>query len=128
MKNLKFIFISLTVLLISCHKHNEATTAEINLIEPNEGDTILFGEELHAEGTIKGDGELHGYSLNMINQTTSATLLSKSASDHAETYSFHEHWINNVTDTTNVKILVEVEINNDGGKTSKEINVVCLPN
>jgi hypothetical protein len=54
-------------------------------------------------------------------------LLSKSASDHAETYSFHEHWINNVTDTTNVKILVEVEINHNGGKTSKEINVVCLP-
>jgi hypothetical protein len=128
MKNLKFVFISLTVLLISCHKHNNATTATINFLEPTAGDTLQFGEELHAEGTIKCDGELHGYSLNIINQTTSATLLSKSASDHAETYSFHEHWINNVTDTTNVKILVEVEINHDGVKTSKEINVVCLPN
>jgi hypothetical protein len=127
MKNLKFVFISLTVLLISCHKHNNATTATINFLEPTAGDTLQFGEELHAEGTIKGDGELHGYSLNIINQTTSATLLSKSASDHAETYSFHEHWINNMTDTTNVKILVEVEINHDGVKTSKEINVVCLP-
>jgi hypothetical protein len=127
MKNLKFVFISLTVLLISCHKHNNATTATINFLEPTAGDTLQFGEELHAEGTIKGDGELHGYSLNIINQTTTATLLSKSASDHAETYSFHEHWINNVTDTTNVKILVEVEINHDGVKTSKEINVVCLP-
>jgi hypothetical protein len=127
MNNLKFVFISLTVLLISCHKHNNATTATINFLEPTAGDTLQFGEELHAEGTIKGDGELHGYSLNIINQTTSATLLSKSASDHAETYSFHEHWINNVTDTTNVKILVEVEINHDGVKTSKEINVVCLP-
>jgi len=127
MKNLKFVFISLTVLLISCNKHNNATTATINFLEPTAGDTLQFGEELHAEGTIKGDGELHGYSLNIINQTTSATLLSKSASDHAETYSFHEHWINNMTDTTNVKILVEVEINHDGVKTSKEINVVCLP-
>ncbi len=35
--------------------------------------------------------------------------------------------MNDVTDSTNLKVLVEVEINHDGGKTSKEINVVCLP-
>ena len=128
MKNLKFVFISFSILLMSCHKHNEATNADITLIEPMEGDTLLFGEELHAEGTIVGDGELHGYSLNMINQTTGETLLSKATSDHAETYSFHEHWVNSVTDTSNVKIIVEVELNHDGDKTSKEINVVCLPN
>jgi hypothetical protein len=130
MKNLKFVFISLSILLIllmSCHKHNEATKADITLIEPMEGDTLLFGEELHAEGTIIGDGELHGYSLNIINQTSGLTLLSRSSSDHAETYSFHEHWVNSVTDTSNVKIILEVELNHDGVKTSKEINVVCFP-
>ena len=130
MKNLKFVFISLSILLIllmSCHKHNEATKADITLIEPMEGDTLLFGEELHAEGTIIGDGELHGYSLNIINQTSGLTLLSRSSSDHAETYSFHEHWVNSVTDTSNVKIILEVELNHDGVKTSKEINVVCVP-
>ncbi|HBW85370.1 MAG TPA: hypothetical protein DEF82_01065 [Crocinitomicaceae bacterium] len=127
MKNLKFVFISFSILLMSCHKHNEATNADITLIEPMEGDTLLFGEELHAEGTIVGDGELHGYSLNMINQTTGETLLTKATSDHAETYSFHEHWVNSVTDTSNVKIIVEVELNHDGDMTSKEINVVCLP-
>jgi hypothetical protein len=127
MKNLKFVFISLSILLMSCHKHNEATKADITLIEPMVGDTLLFGEELHAEGTIIGDGELHGFSLNMINQTTGVALLSKATSDHAETYGFHEHWVNSVTDTSNVKIIVEVELNHDGVKISKEINVVCLP-
>ena len=99
--------------------YDGTTNADITLIEPMEGDTLLFGEELHAEGTIGGDGELHGYSLNMINQTTGETLLSKASSDHAETYSFHEHWVNSVTDTSNVKIIVEVELNHDGDKTSK---------
>jgi hypothetical protein len=128
MKNLKFVFISLTFGLISCHKHNNATNATINFIEPTAGDTLQFGEELHIEGTIQGDGELHGYSLSLINSTTGQTLLSNSTHDHAETFSFHEHWNNNVTDTSNVKIVVAVDLDHDGEKTSKEINVVCLPN
>lgn len=128
MKNLKFVFISLTFGLISCHKHNNATNATINFLEPTAGDTLQFGEELHIEGTIQGDGELHGYSLNLLNSNTGQSLLSKSTHDHGESFSFHEHWLNNLTDTANVKISVEVEINHEGLKTSKEINVVCLPN
>jgi hypothetical protein len=129
MKNLKFIIIfSSMVVLASCHKHNEATTASITFIEPTEGDTLQFGEELHVEGTIKGNGELHGYSINFMDSNSGQNLLSKSTHDHAETYSFHEHWMNNATDTINVKIVVDVDVNHDGGKASNEINVVCLPN
>jgi len=128
MKNLKFVFISFSILLMSCHKHNEATNATINFLEPTAGDTLQFGEELHIEGTIKGDGELHGYTLNLLNSNTGQSLLSKSTHDHGESFSFHEHWLNSVTDTSNVKIIVEVELNHDGDKSSKEINVVCLPN
>jgi hypothetical protein len=36
--------------------------------------------------------------------------------------------MNNATDTINVKIVVDVDVNHDGGKASNEINVVCLPN
>jgi hypothetical protein len=122
------LFICLVAILLSCKKHHGATSANITFIEPTAGDTLQFGEELHIEGTIQGDGELHGYSLSLINSTTGQTLLSNSTHDHAETFSFHEHWSNNLTDTSNVKIIVVADLDHDGGKTSKEINVVCLPN
>jgi hypothetical protein len=128
MKTTLSVIICLAVILFSCKKHNGATSAIITFIEPTEGDILQFGEELHIEGTIQGDGELHGYSLSLINSTTGQTLLSNSTHDHAETFSFHEHWSNNLTDTSNVKIIVVADLDHDGGKTSKEINVVCLPN
>jgi hypothetical protein len=128
MKTKVYLIICLAVILFSCKKHNGATSANITFIEPTAGDTLQFGEELHIEGTIQGDGELHGYSLNLINLTTGQTLLSKSTHDHGKTFSFHEHWSNNVTDSSNVKIIVVVDLDHDGEKTSKEINVVCLPN
>ena len=113
--------------LTACHKH-EDVTATINLMEPMENDTLAFGTELHMHGTIVGTGELHGYSLSLKNVSTNAILFSASNTAHQETYAFDEHWVNNVTDTTLVQVSVDVEIDHDGTKTSKLVNLVCLPN
>ncbi len=115
------------VTLNSCHK-NEASKADITIYEPIANDTVAFNDSVHFEGSILGDGELHGYTLSFTNSTTGASLFSVTAVTHATSYSFHEHWLNNVTDTTIVNVKVEVELDHEGHKTSKDINVVCLPN
>jgi len=128
MKKLLYSIILISIIAFSCNKHGEATTATINFIEPTVGDTIDFGEDLHVEGTISGDGELHGYTLKIENTITSEIVKTASTTNHAKSYVFHEHWINNVSEPTLMKVIVEVDINHDGKKASKEINVVCLSN
>ena len=128
MKNLLFSLIAVGILVVACKKQAEASVATINFIEPTVGDTIAFGEELHCEGTVLGNGELHGYTLTMVNLLNNQTVYSASSSAHAESYVFHEHWVNNVTDTATIKVLLEVELDHDGNKSAKELNVVCLPN
>ncbi|MBU3660609.1 MAG: hypothetical protein FGM14_12090 [Flavobacteriales bacterium] len=128
MKKLLYSIILISLFAFSCKKHGAASEATITIVEPMVGDTIQFGEELHVEGTITGDGELHGYSLKIENTNTSEIVKSAASSDHAKSYVFHEHWVNNVTEPALMKVTVEVEINHDGKKTSKELNVVCLPN
>jgi hypothetical protein len=121
------IFFALSLLIFSCKKH-EASTATISIIEPITNDTIAFGESLHYEGTVTGNGELHGYSVKLVNDQN-GTILSEMASDnHAENYSFHEHWVNTLLDTTVVKLTVEVILDHEGNKVSKDVSVVCLPN
>jgi len=129
MKNYILVFLSLLAISIfsACHKAHEASTAEITFIEPSINDTIAFGTELHVEGTISGDGEMHSYTLNIANADNDSIYFSKSSSAHAESYAFHEHWVNNLTDTTFLKVTIEVELNHEGAKTSKTVNVVCLP-
>jgi hypothetical protein len=128
MKKLLFSLILISLFAFSCEKHTEASTATINFIEPAVGDTIHLGEELHVEGTVSGDGELHGYTLKIENTITSEIVKTGSTSNHAKSYVFHEHWVNNVSEPSLMKVTLEVELNHDGKKTSKELNVVCLPN
>ena len=130
MKNLKLLFLSfsLSITLFSCHKHeDEASTATITFMEPSENDTIAFGSEIHVEGTVTGDAELHGYTIGIVNTTDNSTVFSVGSSSHASSYAFHEHWMNNVTDTLNMRVTVEAILTHDGQKTSKSVNVVCLP-
>jgi hypothetical protein len=127
----KYIIFSIALVIISlttaCHKHDGANSAEITIMEPMLNDTILNGAEIHIEGTISGDGELHGYALKVSNATTDSVYFSMSSNSHASSYSFHEHWLNNLSDTTTVKVTVEADLNDEGAKSSKSVNVVCLP-
>lgn len=111
----------------ACKKDVEATSADITIIEPLENDTILNTMELHMAGTITGNGDLHGYTVSVINSATDSVVYSAGSTTHASSYSFHEHWVNNVTDTTIMKVTVDVVLNHEGTKTSKTVNVVCLP-
>lgn len=126
------LILSISVLFFACKKEKveaeEPITASINITEPSMNDTIASNEELHVEGTIIGSTELHGYEIKIINLTNNNELFSYEFHEHFASYNFHEHWVNNVTDTTILKVKVEVELDHEGNKTEKELTVVCLPN
>jgi hypothetical protein len=124
--NYFLLFSVLFIGLTACHK-DENVTATINLMEPIENDTIPFGTELHMHGTIVGTGELHGYSLTLKNLTNDSIVYSADNTTHQETYAFDEHWVNNVTDTSLIQVSVVVEVDHDGNKENKTVNLVCLP-
>ena len=110
----------------SCHK-GDATTATIDIMEPILGDTIAFNEELHLEGSITGNGKMYGYKLIFADAFSGNEFESMTSEEKSKSYSFHEHWINQVTDTTMVTVKVEATLNHDGMKTEKYLQVLCLP-
>ncbi len=110
----------------SCHK-GDATTATIDIMEPIANDTIPFNESVHLEGTIVGDGKMYGYKLTYANAFTGEEYLSMVSEEKAKSYSFHEHWQNQVTDTTMLTLKVEATLDHKGFKMDKYINVLCLP-
>jgi hypothetical protein len=120
------IALSLVIISISSCKKEETPTATITFNEPLTNDSITNGDSLHAEGTITGTGELHGYTLIITNKTSGAVLYTSSASNHSDSYAFHEHWLNNVSSTSNIDVKVEVELDHDGNKTAKAVQVVAL--
>jgi hypothetical protein len=125
-KYIAFVILALTI--FSCKKEEEAeVTATITISTPAVSDTIPFGQAVHLTGTVTGSAEMHGYSVTYTNVTTGSTLLSQVHDVHASSYALDETWTNNVTDTSIVKLLVDVEKDHEGNMEMKEITVVCLP-
>ena len=110
----------------SCHK-GDATMATIDIMEPIANDTISYDDSLHFEGTIVGDGTMYGYQLTYANAFTGDEYLKMESEEKAKSYAFHEHWHNQVTDTTMVTVKVEATLNHKGLKTEKYLHVLCLP-
>jgi hypothetical protein len=125
-KYIAFVILALTI--FSCKKEEEAeVTATITISAPAANDTIPFGQAVHLTGTVTGSAEMHGYTVTYTNVTTGSTLLSQVHDVHASSYALDETWTNNVTDTSIVKLLVDVEKDHEGNMEMKEITVVCLP-
>ncbi len=130
------ITLSITIVfgvsLNSCNKEKEEietpVSATISVVEPSLNDTIFLGQELHIEGTIVGTDNMHGYVISARNSVTDSVLFTANNDIHAAAYNFHEHWVNNVSDTTLVTVKVDVTKDHEGNHEIKEVNVVCLPN
>lgn len=121
----------LSLAFTACKKDDDddhtPVSATIVIEEPTLNDTVALGEELHMEGTITGTADLHGYVISAIKASNQAVLYTQSYDNHASSYNFHEHWVNDVTDTTIVTVRVDVTKDHDGNHEIKEVNVVCLP-
>ncbi len=123
------IAIALTgVLLVACKKDkNGAENAVITFTEPSVGDTIPSWNQIHMEGTISGDGEMKGYVVSALNTATNEVLFTTTYDVVSQAYNFHEHWINNLYDTTTVTVKVEAIKNEAGERETATRMVVCLP-
>ena len=128
MKKTVFSLATFAILLsISSFHKGDATMATIDIMEPMANDTIPYNDSLHFEGTIVGDGTMYGYQLTYANAFTGDEYLKMESEEKAKSYAFHEHWHNQVTDTTMVTVKVEATLNHKGSKTEKYLHVLCLP-
>jgi hypothetical protein len=118
----------LSFFMMGCHKHgHDATSAEINFVEPQMNDTIPANQELHIEGTVTADGEMHGYIIQVLNLSTNEVMMERKSSKHDKEYAFHEHWQPATFEITPARVQIEVILNHEGLKASKSVDLVFLP-
>lgn len=126
---MSLVGVILVIALVACKKKTEETpvTASINIEEPLVGDTIMFGDTVHIHADVTGSAELHGYQLTVKNLTTQSELYFNQIYTHAASYMVHDHWVNNVTDTANVRLTIDVAKDHDGNHEIKTVDIVALP-
>lgn len=128
MKRIVGMLIVMTLVLGACKKKEKgAENVTISFTLPTDGNTIPSWNQIHAEGTIVGDGEMSGYTVSILKTSSGEVLFTTSSDATAESYNFHEHWINNLQDTTAVTVKVDAIKNSVGDKETATRNVICLP-
>ncbi|MDR1896142.1 MAG: DUF4625 domain-containing protein [Prevotellaceae bacterium] len=93
---IKFTVISLVMaaMFISCDKKDSGDTTKpvINLIEPEEGDVLLIGSDVHFEMELSDDEMLHSYKVEIHNNFDGHSHETKADSEDTVDFSFDRSW------------------------------------
>jgi hypothetical protein len=71
--------------------------------------------------------EMIGYSSHIENVETGAAVWTVSEHVHGTSFHVEGFWVNNVTSHSDMKLVIEAEIDHDGTTTTKEVSFHCHP-
>ncbi|XOV67630.1 MAG: hypothetical protein ACFHU9_00390 [Fluviicola sp.] len=133
MKNTLFISM-VALLLAACNKNepwdntssnNGNESIAITFNTPNENESFDFNETVNVEGWVIGTSHVHGYTVELINQSNQDSILySHEVHDHGNELQFIESWTNNLSDTSDVLIRIEAFGDHEGGSSETITRVI----
>lgn len=131
MKKYFSFLIIVCLVLFSCNKEEpkqEDKKATITIEKPFVEQVYNLGDTVFISGTASFDADLHGYNVMLLNTKTNMNVLSQGYHVHGKVLNFNEKWVNTVTDTTELNVIIQVAVDHDGTLQSVERKIVCLPN
>lgn len=130
-KSIIIFFGIISLIVISCKKETTETTVladpTFNFSSPSVNETYHFGDTIKVIGSLSADYEMHGYNIILKNMKTGMNVLNQGYHLHQSSYTINEVWKNTVTDTSEIKITVDVATDHDGTLKSFERIVTCYP-
>lgn len=125
MKHTIGLFLLLALAFSSCKKEDstEETAFSGNIVfnSPENGTVISGGSGFQIIASITGNKEMHGFVLTLYNNNDQTVLYTSSDVDHATSYSINEFATHNLTVSTPLKLVIEVEVDHDSEPMKKEI-------
>jgi hypothetical protein len=121
MKNTLLIILALV--LFSCkkdkehdhHHYDDDIEITITLTSPQENAVFEVNDPVQVLGSISATGEIHGYIVELINNTNNDSVLyTKNLHTHGELLNFNELWTNNLSITSDVTVKITAFANHEG--------------
>ncbi|MCX7743540.1 MAG: hypothetical protein N2167_03145 [Flavobacteriales bacterium] len=123
---LALMSLSSMLLLSACHKHDE-TDVQIQITSPLTNSMYHLGDTVKIQGTITGNTEMHGYEVKIKNLSQGNVAFITDYHDHGSNYTINEFWVNNVTEHSDMRLVVKVEVDHSGTMVSDSLNFHCHP-
>lgn len=132
MKHL-FLIAGILIILASCKKETEEQSHEsdaeviLNLVSPTDNQSYQLGDTVKILGTITSTSDLHGYNVRLNHPILNMFVINKAFHEHGTSFNVNEYWVNNVSDTTQLKLIIDVAIDHDGTLRTFEKFITCYP-
>lgn len=114
-----------TIVLTACKKDKEAEetpfSGEIVLTTPTNGTNIVGETTFQITGSVSGNKEMHGFVLTVYNANDQSVVYTTQHSNHATAYTINETVTHNLTVSTPLRLVIEVEIDHDAAPMTKEV-------
>jgi len=110
-------------------KEEESTIKKdpVFTFSPAENQIFEYGDTVKVNGTISADYDMHGYNVRLYKVTPGMNVLNQGYHVHGNNFVISEAWKNTVSDTTQLRIIIETAIDHEGTIVSSERTVTCYP-
>lgn len=123
--------ILLLSVICACKKGEQPTaeqpTATIVITNPQPGQEIKGGTEVAIQAQIKGDVNLHGYEVIIVNKQSSDTLFETNSHTHAKELQVNEVWIDTLSQAADLEVYIKTELNHEGASVTKKVSFKSTP-
>ncbi|HRO41587.1 MAG TPA: hypothetical protein PL009_02040 [Flavipsychrobacter sp.] len=113
--------------LFACKKSDDApgTAATLTITQPVLNQTYDFGDTVHIHAMAAHVAPLHGSHVMILNNNND-TLFHAHDHSHAKEISIHDMWINNLTSSQGLRVIIACPIDHDGLEVKKEVIIKVL--
>lgn len=94
---------------------------------PEEGSMYALNDTVFLQGMIENNVALHGFQLEIINLSADSTVFTYDEHAHDANVTFNQYWVNNVTDHSNMVLVVTAALDHLGTLATDSVHFHCHP-
>ncbi len=124
--NISGLILLVVFLVPACRKATTPPETAINILQPFNNQIYHTADTVYIQGNIKHYTQLHGYQIMILNQAND-TLFFENEHAHGTLLHFDKVWVNQVSATETLRVIVVCVISHDGLKVDKELRIQTRP-
>ncbi len=121
----------LALMLAACQKDRSIAPDPAQVIfdlrSPRSGQVFRSGDTVSIDAALRYPGQLHGYSLQLVDSATQMVLFDVARHIHSDSFRISEHWISAASDSISVRLRITANINHDGQQAQQTRSFSVIP-
>ncbi len=124
---LSFVIVFVVLALVNGCSKGKENNAYFSIASPEVQSYYVGGDTVRIIGSVVGDSELYGLSVQLLNDANDSVLFTYSNEEHLTSYNFNQFYVNQVAEHMDVRLEVVAELDHEGNEAKKTMLLHLYP-